>query len=905
MMSEERIRQLTGDDADPGVQRAFEEQFLSDLTESTGVDPSQVVVTGYVPDGQGGLTVQFEVLPATNSDDSGSVAPTEVASMISDQVSDPESTLNQGTLTGNVPAGAIPAFGRSGVCGNGMCEFGEDDLSCPADCAESVPPGVVLVPEEEEEPQAATPCVEPPATVANETVVYVDRYVDRVVEVEVPTTQTVWVEINDEGAEAVAEATATTASISTTFMATMSVVEVTTEVVSAGASAASAGAGVGSLSAGVVAGIGEFGAFDVVEAGQFIAMTGALNVSMPSILVQMSDNFVVYMGAIPIPGIGQAAVDGSGTGELASNDTTSLRPDSCRSFVPTAATRFSGPFDIPPNALFMAMLIVMVIAILLVAVAAFIFYVVIKYLSARSLKKKMAAVQQEATEQLWTRAEVRRKCKYVELKRIQRLRKAKWHAVGFIFKIALVFYLLMSTAVVFELWSTCGSSDMSGGPWATFWFYVIGGALFAVFLAMSSGKKKVVLNRSAAKSRRVRHNSLDPTRQLQAQQRSDKRDDVELAQIEADQPAMVYIAHPIRSRFRHGARAFFAVCIADKLLSALFLVLLAEQPGLQLFAMFIKQLVYFSVLLAWRPMKNGFTFQVNALIEGIRVAILALLMLLVPGLYDTDLATKQRIAVIITFLHVLVVLLVLALMVLKLVLLIIRLCCKRKQKHDKLDSVKDPHPLTGALQQAQQTAFVNSLADRTNPVTMSNPMLTLGASSGGALPGATANPMLAMSAPTGPAVSTSNPMLSGASGPKALAGPQAAALPIMKLSAAGARALGSGEGHTRTRPAMDNEPRRLSMKPSKFSFGQMEVKSDSATDISTLLGAADARKAARDAVPDATSVGDEADTAAAAAAATPSPLALLRSGAASKRNLRLYRGQDVGPKPTRMKTSLM
>jgi large-conductance mechanosensitive channel len=831
--------------------------------------------------------------------------------MISDQVSDPESTLNQGTLTGNVPAGAIPAFGRSGVCGNGMCEFGEDDLSCPADCAESVPPGVVLVPEEEEEPQAATPCVEAPATVANETVVYVDR----VVEVEVPTTKTVWVEINDEGAEAVAEATATTASISTTFLATMSVVEVTTEVVSMGASAASAGAGVGSLSAGVVAGIGEFGAFDVVEAGQFIAMTGALNVSMPSILVQMSENFAMYMGAIPIPGIGQAAVEASGTGELASNDTTSLRPGSCRSFVPTAATRFSGPFDIPPNALFMAMLIVMLIAMLLIAVAAFIFYVVIKYLSARALKKKMAAVQQEATEQLLTRAEVRRKCKYVELKRIQRLRKAKWHAVGFIFKIALVFYLLMSTAVVFELWSTCGSGDMSGGPWGTFWFYVIGGALFAVFLAMSSGKKKVVLNKSAVTSRRVRHNSMDPTRRLAAQQRSDKRDDVELAQIEADQPAMVYIAHPIRSRFRHGARAFFAVCIADKLLSALFLVLLAEQPGLQLFAMFIKQLVYFSVLLAWRPMKNGFTFQVNALIEGIRVAILALLMLLVPGLYDTDLATKQRIAVIITFLHVIVVLLVLALMVLKLVLLIIRLCCKRKQKHDKLES-KDPHPLTGTMQRAQQVAFVDSLGDRSEAMTMSNPMLAVtsgasraprpaasnpmlslgeantAASASGA--GTTANPMLAMGAPTG----AGNPMLS-ASAPKS----RAAALPRMTLSAAGARALGSGEGQSRTKPAVDKAPRRLSMKPSKFSFGQMEVKSDSATDISTLLGSADARKAARDAVLDAAP--DEVDTAAAAAAAAPSPLAFLRSGAASKRNLRLYRGKDVGPRRTRMKTSLM
>jgi len=63
--------------------------------------------------------------------------------------------LNNGQATSCRAAEYPPLSSRVGVCGNGVCEIGEDAETCAADCESAVPAGMTTTAEPEPEPATA------------------------------------------------------------------------------------------------------------------------------------------------------------------------------------------------------------------------------------------------------------------------------------------------------------------------------------------------------------------------------------------------------------------------------------------------------------------------------------------------------------------------------------------------------------------------------------------------------------------------------------------------------------------------------------------------------------------------------------------------------------------------------
>lgn len=110
-----------------------------DVSAALGVSMQRVTVRSVVMGAPGAVSVTVEVAPAApGSNEPGSH---ELDDVLADQSALMSSPLNNGTATSCRQRSFPPTASRIGICGNGVCEVGEEASSCAADCEDAAPPG--------------------------------------------------------------------------------------------------------------------------------------------------------------------------------------------------------------------------------------------------------------------------------------------------------------------------------------------------------------------------------------------------------------------------------------------------------------------------------------------------------------------------------------------------------------------------------------------------------------------------------------------------------------------------------------------------------------------------------------------------------------------------------------------
>lgn len=284
--------------------------LIMDVSAALGVSPQRITVRSVDMGPPGAVRVTVEVLPAPTGSSEPSNAHLDI--ILTEESGKLESYLNNGTATSCRSRSFPPFSSRVGICGNGMCEVGEEVSSCPADCQEAAPPGtdpthqppsVGPAPSSAPAPTVAPAPTGQPATNATATPApSVGGKIDTGAGVRPramgpPTSP-------DDGMAATA---ATVGWVSTGIAAVQGAAGVAAATgISSGASAAALGAG-----SSVVGGMSgfDFGLLDVLDQAQFIVMMGQLNVTQPPVLKAMTNAFVPFTGAIPMPAVIKAVDD--------------------------------------------------------------------------------------------------------------------------------------------------------------------------------------------------------------------------------------------------------------------------------------------------------------------------------------------------------------------------------------------------------------------------------------------------------------------------------------------------------------------------------------------------------------------------------------------------------------------
>ena len=121
--------------------------FASDMAGALGVRAARAQVTSVAASDNcptGSLEVAVTVTPPdadSHPEDSTASSMDSLVTSVNAQLADPTSAMRTAPTTALALPGVPAAVAREGVCGNTLCEAGEDGTTCASDCASVAPPG--------------------------------------------------------------------------------------------------------------------------------------------------------------------------------------------------------------------------------------------------------------------------------------------------------------------------------------------------------------------------------------------------------------------------------------------------------------------------------------------------------------------------------------------------------------------------------------------------------------------------------------------------------------------------------------------------------------------------------------------------------------------------------------------
>ncbi|KAA0173142.1 hypothetical protein FNF27_05366 [Cafeteria roenbergensis] len=152
------------------------------------------------------------------------------------------------------------------------------------------------------------------------------------------------------------------------------------------------------------------------------------------------------------------------------------------------------------------------------------------------------------------------------------------------------------------------------------------------------------------------------------------------------------------------------VMVADRIASALLLVLLSSRPGAQTGAMLAKQVLLLAAVLSLRPGANPAAQLVTAVITAWRVLVLALMLAFVPPYSSTNVATLRAVGEVVVVLQIVCAFGLLALVLLRFgpvarfAAAATAPCCAASSRRSMRKSIAGPDAASGASRQSLVSA---------------------------------------------------------------------------------------------------------------------------------------------------------------------------------------------------------